>query len=177
MSFASDLKKVLTLNEAQELFENEILRLSTLDVYRSSKKRYYNRINKVQNDVYDHLNRIGVSGVLYLCDDLLINHDEMVVDAIDTSEEYDRDVKFFKWLYFGVFFWCIMMLILGKLLNVHGGSESQRFDSNVDVQTEVVTEQSSDDTIDDIVWNEYRQIYTDQETLNIDQSWVDQSVG
>lgn len=69
------------------------------------------------------------------------------------------------------------MLILGKLLNVHGGSESQRFDSNVDVQTEVVTEQSSDDTIDDIVWNEYRQIYTDQETLNIDQSWVDQSVG
>lgn len=177
MSFASDLKKVLTLDEAQELFENEILRLSTLDVYRSSKKRYYNRINKVQNDVYDHLNRIGVSGILYLCDDLLINHDEMVVDAIDTSEEYDRDVKFFKWLYFGVFLWCIMMLVLGKLLNVHGGSESQRFDSNVDVQTEVVTEQSSDDTIDDIVWNEYRQIYTDQETLNIDQSWVDQSVG
>lgn len=103
MPFASDLKKVLTLDEAQELFENEILRLSTLDVYRSSKKRYYNRINKVQNDVYDHLNRIGVSGILYLYDDLLINHDEMVVDAIDTSEEYDRDVKFFKWLYFGVF--------------------------------------------------------------------------
>jgi hypothetical protein len=34
MSFASDLKKVLTLDEAQELFENEILRISTLDVYR-----------------------------------------------------------------------------------------------------------------------------------------------
>lgn len=176
MSFASDLKKVLTLDEAQELFENEILRLSTLDVYRTSKKRYYNRINKVQNNVYDHLNRIGVSGILYLYDDLLINHDEMVVDAIDTSEEYDRDVKFFKWLYFGVFLWCIMMLILGKLLGGHGSSESQRFDSNVDVQTEVVTEQSSDDTIDDMIWNEYRQIYTDQATLNIDQSWVDQSV-
>lgn len=168
MSFASDLKKVLTLDEAQALFENEILRLSTLDVYKSSKKRYYNRINKVQNDVYDHLNRIGVSGILYLYDDLLINHDELVVDAIDTSEEYDRDVKFFKWLYFGVFVWCIMMLILGKLLGAHGGSESQRFDSNVNVQTEVVTEQSSDDISDDMVWNEYRQIYTDQETLNID---------
>ena len=175
MSFASDLKKVLTLDEAQELFENEILRLSTLDVYRSSKKRYYNRINKVQNDVYDHLNRIGVSGILYLCDDLLINHDEMVVDAIDTSEEYARDVKFFKWLYFGVFVWYIMMLILGKLLGAHGGLESKMSDSNVNVQTEVVTEQSSDNTLDNMVWNEYRQVYTDQETLNTDQSWVDQS--
>ena len=51
MSFASDLKKVVTLDEAQLLFENEVLRLSELDVYKSSEKRYYNRINKVQNDI------------------------------------------------------------------------------------------------------------------------------
>lgn len=38
-----------------------------------------------------------------------------------------------------------------------------------------MTEQSSDDISDDMVWNEYRQIYTDQETLNIDQSWANQS--
>ena len=94
MSFASDLKKVVTLDEAQLLFENEVLRLSELDVYKSSEKRYYNRINKVQNDIYDHLNRIGVSGILYLYEDLLLNYDEPHVDIIDTSEQYARDVKF-----------------------------------------------------------------------------------
>ena len=175
MSFASDLKKVLTLDEAQELFENEILRLSTLDVYKSSKKRYYNRINKVQNDVYDHLNRIGVSGILYLYDDLLINHDEPDVDIIDTSEQYARDVKFFKWLYFGVFVWFIMMVLLGKLLGAYDGPESQGSDSGMDVQTEVVIEQSSDASSEEMVWNEYRQTYTNQETLIADESWADQS--
>lgn len=134
MSFASDLKKVVTLDEAQLLFENEVLRLSELDVYKSSEKRYYNRINKVQNDIYDHLNRIGVSGILYLYEDLLLNYDEPHVDIIDTSEQYARDVKFFKWLYFGVFVWFIMMVLLGKLLGTYDGPESQGSDSNIDVQ-------------------------------------------
>lgn len=134
MSFASDLKKVVTLDEAQLLFENEVLRLSELDVYKSSEKRYYNRINKVQNDIYDHLNRIGVSGILYLYEDLLLNYDEPHVDIIDTSEQYARDVKFFKWLYFGVFVWFIMMVLLGKLLGAYDGPESQGSDSNIDVQ-------------------------------------------
>lgn len=134
MSFASDLKKVVTLDEAQLLFENEVLRLSELDVYKSSEKRYYNRINKVQNDIYDHLNRIGVSGILYLYEDLLLNYDEPHVDIIDTSEQYARDVKFFKWLYFGVFVWFIMMVLLGKLLGAYDGPESQGSDSDIDVQ-------------------------------------------
>lgn len=134
MSFASDLKKVVTLDEAQLLFENEVIRLSELDVYKSSEKRYYNRINKVQNDIYDHLNRIGVSGILYLYEDLLLNYDEPHVDIIDTSEQYARDVKFFKWLYFGVFVWFIMMVLLGKLLGAYDGPESQGSDSNIDVQ-------------------------------------------
>ena len=175
MSFASDLKKVVTLDEAQLLFENEVLRLSELDVYKSSEKRYYNRINKVQNDIYDHLNRIGVSGILYLYEDLLLNYDEPHVDIIDTSEQYARDVKFFKWLYFGVFVWFIMMVLLGKLLGAYDDPESQGSDSNMDVQREVVIEQSSDVSSDEMVWNEYRQTYTDQETLAADESWDNQS--
>lgn len=175
MSFASDLKKVVTLDEAQLLFENEVLRLSELDVYKSSEKRYYNRINKVQNDIYDHLNRIGVSGILYLYEDLLLNYDEPDVDIIDTSEQYARDVKFFKWLYFGVFVWFIMMVLLGKLLGAYDGPESQGSDSDMDVQTGVVIEQSSDVSSEEMVWNEYRQTYTDQETLTADESWDNQS--
>ena len=80
------------------------------------------------------MNRIGVSGILYLYEDLLLNYDEPHVDIIDTSEQYARDVKFFKWLYFGVFVWFIMMVLLGKLLGAYDGPESQGSDSNIDVQ-------------------------------------------
>ena len=52
MSFVSDLKKVESLDEAQLLFEKEVMRLSALDVYKNSEIRYNNRIDKVQNDIY-----------------------------------------------------------------------------------------------------------------------------
>ena len=68
-----------------------------------------------------------------------------------------------------------MMVLLGKLLGAYDDPESQGSDSNMDVQREVVIEQSSDVSSDEMVWNEYRQTYTDQETLAADESWDNQS--
>lgn len=108
MSFASELKLVRTLDDARALFDNEIVRLSTLSVYQSSEKRYHNRINTVKNDIYNHLSKRGVQGVLYLREDLLMRYDddenEEEVD-VKQSADYKWDVRFFRCLYAGIFVW------------------------------------------------------------------------
>ena len=106
MSFSSKLKKVGSIDEAQLLFEEEIKRLGTLDVYRNSELRYKNRIERVQNDIYKHLKQMKINGVLILYNDLLIhdfgdnrNHDD------SNLSDLEWDKRFFKLLYLGVFIW------------------------------------------------------------------------
>ena len=110
MSFSSRLKKVGSIDEAQLLFEEEIKRLGTLDVYRNSELRYKNRIERVQNDIYKHLQQMKINGVLILYNDLLIHDfgDNRNNDDSNLSDlEWDK--RFFKLLYLGVFIWFVCM--------------------------------------------------------------------
>lgn len=110
MSFVSELKKVGSLDEAQLLFEKEVIRLGTLDLYRSSEARYMHRVEKVQNDIYKHLDRIGVSGVLCLYQDMLIStFDDAVTNVESNDDVLERDKRFFKWLFFGIFVWSLCL--------------------------------------------------------------------
>lgn len=177
MSFVSDLKKVESLDEAQLLFEKEVMRLSALDVYKNSEIRYNNRIDKVQNDIYNHLNKLGISGILYLYDDLLLKYnysddDDEVDDEVD-DEILKRDKRFFKFLYLGICVWGIGLFFVSKLVNLDVyktddilvQKQSKLGDISVDANSDVNNE----------VWNEFGEFYTSQETLDEDNVWLSQS--
>lgn len=118
MSFTSELKKVGSLEEAQLLFEKEVARLGTLDVYQMSERRYINRIEKVQRDIYKHLDTIGVQGTLFLYQDMLQPQFEdnsvSIKDQISELErdELERDKRFFRRLFLGIFVWIIGLIVL-----------------------------------------------------------------
>ena len=171
MSFVSDLKKVESLDEAQLLFEKEVMRLSALDVYKNSEIRYNNRIDKVQNDIYNHLNKLGISGILYLYDDLLLKYNYSD-DEVD-DEILKRDKMFFKFLYLGICVWGIGLFFVSKLVNLDVyktddilvQKQSKLGDISVDANSDVNNE----------VWNEFGESYTSQETLDEDNVWLSQS--
>ena len=118
MSFSAKLKKVGSIDEAQLLFEEEIKRLGTLDVYRRSEMRYRNRIEKVQNDIYKHLQQMGINGALILYDDLLSSN---FVHGIDSSEtdlsDLERDKRFFKLLYLGILIWFVCLYSMAYFMS------------------------------------------------------------
>ena len=167
MSFVSDLKKVESLDEAQLLFEKEVMRLSELDVYKNSEIRYNNRIDKVQNDIYNHLNKLRISGILYLYDDLLLKYN------YSDDEILKRDKKFFKFLYLGICVWGIGLFFVSELVNLDVyktddilvQKQSKLGDISVDANSDVNNE----------VWNEFGEFYTSQETLDEDNVWLSQS--
>lgn len=111
MSFALELEKVGSIDEAQLLFEKEVARLGTLDVYRSSEVRYIRRIERVQSDIYEHLNKFGIQGVLVLYQDMLLSEfidDFSIVEVVDDQlGELERDKRFFRLLFFGIFVWIL----------------------------------------------------------------------
>lgn len=118
MSFSSKLKKVGSIDEAQLLFEEEIKRLGTLDVYRNSEMRYKNRIEKVQNDIYKHLYHMRINGVLILYDDLLIPDFVYDIDnGGDKLTDLERDKRFFKMLYFGILIWFVCLYSMAYFMS------------------------------------------------------------
>lgn len=171
MSFVSDLKKVESLDEAQLLFEKEVMRLSALDVYKNSEIRYNNRIDKVQNDIYNHLNKLGISGILYLYDDLLLKYNYSD-DEVD-DEILKRDKRFFKFLYLGICVWGIGLFFVFELVNL----DVYKTD-DILVQKQIKLVDISVDANSDVnneVWNEFGEFYTSQETLDEDNVWLSQS--
>lgn len=171
MSFVSDLKKVESLDEAQLLFEKEVMRLSALDVYKNSEIRYNNRIDKVQNDIYNHLNKLGISGILYLYDDLLLKYNYSD-DEVD-DEILKRDKRFFKFLYLGICVWGIGLFFVSELVNL----DVYKTD-DILVQKQIKLGDISVDANSDVnneVWNEFGEFYTSQETLDEDNVWLSQS--
>ena len=171
MSFVSDLKKVESLDEAQLLFEKEVMRLSALDVYKNSEIRYNNRIDKVQNDIYNHLNKLGISGILYLYDDLLLKYNYSD-DEVD-DEILKRDKRFFKFLYLGICVWGIGLFFVSELVNL----DVYKTD-DILLQKQIKLGDISVDANSDVnneVWNEFGEFYTSQETLDEDNVWLSQS--
>lgn len=179
MSFSSKLKKVGSIDEAQLLFEEEIKRLGTLDVYRNSEMRYKNRIEKVQNDIYKHLHQMRINGVLILYDDLLISDFVYDIDnGGDKLTDLERDKRFFKMLYFGIFVWFICLYSIAFFMNkndFNSNTDGVNVESNV-VQNKPINEVTTESVLndDELVWNKYRGSYTSVEILNGDEQWANQ---
>lgn len=176
MSFASKLKKVVSIDEAQFLFEKEVKRLGTLDLYKSSETRYMKRIEQVQRDIYQHLDRIGVSGILFLYEDMLLSQfidDFSTIDSQDNDLERDR--RFFKLLFFGIFVWIVGLYSISYCMQNFSSKTIGTTGSKTIVKSKTDNEETEMLVDDTMVWNKYRGSYTDWETLNLDEQWANLS--
>lgn len=171
MSFASELKKVGSIDEAQLLFEKEVARLGTMNLYRSSETRYMNRIEKVQNDIHKHLNKIKVHGVLFLYEDMVLP--QFGGQAVtETSADLEADKLFFKRLFMGIAVWWVGLFVMAHSLQNPAPKVEQTVTKTEEIKQDEPTEPSN---TDEQVWNEYRGAYTDQATLDEDTRWASSS--
>lgn len=179
MSFASDLKEVSNLDEAQQLFESEVLRISKLSLYCKSKTSYNNRVLKIQNDIYNHLDKLNVKGILYFYDymeyDNLHKTINNNVHADDGFTESDR--VFFRrlWAFLAVYSLCFISFVIYsnhfvKPLPNNVSRETVKHKVDVSTSTEQTTSKKEDDN--EIVYNKYRSQNTTRKVLKEDEAWV-----
>lgn len=179
MSFASDLKKVSNLDEAQRLFESEVVRISKLSLYRKSKTSYNNRVLKIQNDIYNHLDKLNVKGILYFYDYMqydnlhkTINNDVYVDDGFTES-----DRVFFRrlWAFLAVYSVCFISFVIYsnhfvKPVSNNVSRETVKHKGGVSTSTNQTTSKKEDDN--EIVYNKYRSQNTTRKVLKEDEAWA-----
>ena len=178
MSFASDLKKVTNLDEAQHLFESEVARISKLTVYRDSEDKYEKRVLKIQDDIYRHLDSLNIKGILYVYDYMLYQNliKSQVIDVMHDEGFTKSDRLFFRrlWFFIGIYSICfigfaIYMTHVVKPIsnNVSRETANKKLDSDKQVK------QSGDKKDDDeIVYNKYRSQNTTKKILKEDETWA-----
>lgn len=182
MSFASDLKKVTTIDDAQNLFEQEVFRISKMEVYRNSKTRFDNRLLKVQNDIYNYLNSNNIQGILCVYDYMdYSNIMNTKLTRFEDNDNYTReDAIFFRKLW-------LFLFLYGLVFVLFVGTTNYSIEPNTkDVSRETVLKQeekveespSFDDQYkvvendDEMVYNKYRGQNTTRKTLKEDENWV-----
>ena len=179
MSFASDLKNVSNLDEAQRLFESEVFRISRLSLYRKSKTSYNNRVLKIQNDIYDHLDKLNVKGILYFYDYMQYDNLHKTINnnvyADDSFTESDR--MFFRrlWAFLAVYSLCFISFVIYvnhfvKPVPNNVSRETVKHKGNVSTSTKQTTSKKEDDN--EIVYNKYRSQNTTRKVLKEDESWA-----
>ena len=116
MSFSSDLKQVSNLDEAQTLFESEVKRISKLTVYQQSKDLYDKRLMRIQNDIYNHLDKLNVKGVLYFYDHMQYGNLYKTINnnRYDDDSFTESDRVFFRrlWAFLVVYSVCFISFVI-----------------------------------------------------------------
>lgn len=179
MSFASDLKKVSSLDEAQLLFESEVFRISKLSLYRKSKTSYNNRVLKIQNDIYNHLDKLNVKGILYFYDYMQYDNLYKTINsdgyADDSFTESDR--VFFRrlWAFLAVYSLCFISFVIYsnhfvKPVSNNVSRETVKHKVDVSTSNKQTTIEREDDN--EIVYNKYRSQNTTRKVLKEDAAWA-----
>lgn len=151
MSLESDLNKIETFYDAQDLFESKIFELKKRDVYKKSNKLFRQRVERLRFDINETLVKKGIHGEL---------------------KEYNwfRDKYYFEYLYIGIFIWFILYLSMVLILTGRDPNQISNKTVRNDSETTFITT-IEDDTNRDLVWNKYRQSYTSKEVLKQDENW------
>jgi hypothetical protein len=151
MSLESDLNKIETFYDAQDLFESKIFELKKRDVYKKSNKLFRQRVERLRFDINETLVKKGIDGEL---------------------KEYDwfRDRYYFEYLYIGIFIWVILYLSMVLFLTGHDPNESSNKSVRNESETTSITT-VADDTNSGLVWNKYRQSYTSNDIFRQDENW------
>lgn len=186
MSFASDLKKVKNLDEAQSLFESEVNRISKLTVYSQSKPSYDNRVLKIQNDIYRHLDSLNIKGILYFYDYMQYENIAKSVNlSVDDNSFTKDDSIFFRRLWIFIFFYSICFILLMLYTTHHvkpvdntvsretvkhtksfvDGNDKHDYVANHDDNNSVEND-------NEIVYNQYRGQNTTKKILKEDEAWA-----
>lgn len=184
MSFASDLKKVSNLDEGQYLFESEVYRISKLTIYRQSKTKYEERLLKIQNDIYRHLDSLNIKGILYVYDYMLYdNLDHQIVDDVKHEDNSftKSDRAFFRrlWAFIAVYSVCFVGFVIYvnhfvKPISSTVSRETRKSKTENKVEDKSSVKQSFDKKEDDneIVYNKYRSQNTTKKILKEDEAWA-----
>lgn len=181
MSFASDLKKITTIDDAQNLFEQEVFRISKMEVYRNSKTRFDNRLLKVQNDIYNYLNANNIQGILCVYDYMeYSNIMNTKLTRFEDNDNYTReDAIFFRKLWLFLFLYGLIFVLFV------GTSRASIKPNTKDVSRETRTEQAEKkeessnepqnkvvENDDEMVYNKYRGQTTTRKILKEDENWA-----
>ena len=179
MSFASDLKKITTIDDAQNLFEKEVFRISKMEVYRNSKSRFDNRLLKVQNDIYNYLNEHNIQGILCVYDYMeYSNIMNTKLTRFEDNDNYTReDAIFFRKLWLFLFLYgLVFVLFVGitrasikpNTKDISRETKQEKVEETVvpDDQNKVV------ENDDEMVYNKYRGQNTTRKTLKEDENWA-----
>lgn len=184
MSFASDLKKVSNLDEGQYLFESEVYRISKLTIYRQSKTKYEERLLKIQNDIYRHLDSLNIKGILYVYDYMLYdNLDYQIVDDVKYEDDSftKSDRVFFRrlWAFIAVYSVCFVGFVIYanhfvKPISITVSRETSKSKNENKVEDKSSLKQNVDKKEDDneIVYNKYRSQNTTKKILKEDEAWA-----
>lgn len=184
MSFASDLKKVSNLDEGQYLFESEVYRISKLTIYRQSKTKYEERLLKIQNDIYRHLDSLNIKGILYVYDYMLYdNLDHQISDDVKHDDDgfTKSDRAFFRrlWAFIAVYSVCFVGFAIYanhfvKPISSTVSRETRKSKTENKVDDKSSVKQSVDKKEDDneIVYNKYRSQNTTKKILKEDEAWA-----
>ena len=191
MSFTSDLKKVKNLDEAQYLFESEVNRISKLTVYSKSKSSYDNRVLKIQNDIYRHLDSLNIKGILYFYDYMQYENIAKSVNlSVDDNSFTKDDSIFFRRLWIFIFFYsiCFILLMLYTTHHVkpvdntvsretvkHTKSvvdDDDKHDYVANHDDKIIDDNNSVENDNEIVYNQYRGQNTTKKILKEDEAWA-----
>lgn len=192
MSFASDLKKVLTLDEAQYLFESEVNRISKLTVYSKSKSSYDNRVMKIQNDIYKHLDSLNIKGILYFYDYMQYENISRSFDMTVEDDSFTKsDGLFFRRLWIFIFFYSICFILVMLYITHHVKPVENTVSRETVTHGKHIDEDKHDDVAnhddkikDDIhiiendnelVYNQYRGQNTTRKILKEDEAWANRN--
>lgn len=178
MSFASDLKKVTNLGEAQHLFESEVARISKLTVYRNSKDKYEKRVLKIQNDIYLHLDSLHVKGILYVYDYMLYDNLKYLSIQFKNDESFTKsDSVFFKrlWAFIALYSVCFISfaIYINHFVKPFSNNVSRETINSKKVFDDKIKQNSvKTDDDNEIVYNKYRSQNTTKKILKEDEAWV-----
>lgn len=184
MSFASDLKKISNLDEGQYLFETEVYRISKLTIYRQSKTKYEERLLKIQNDIYRHLDSLNIKGILYVYDYMLYdNLDYQISDDVKHDDDgfTKSDRVFFRRLWAFIAFYSVCFIGFAiyvnhfvKPISSNVSRETSKSKTENKVEDKSSVKQSVDKKEDDneIVYNKYRAQNTTKKILKEDEAWA-----
>ena len=184
MSFASDLKKVSNLDEGQYLFESEVYRISKLTIYKQSKAKYEERVLKIQNDIYRHLDSLNIKGILYVYDYMLYdNLDHQTSEDVKFNDDgfTKSDRVFFRrlWVFIAVYSVCFIGFAIYvnhfvKPISNTVSRETLKSKTENKSDSKASVKQNVDKKEDDneIVYNKYRSQNTTEKILKEDEAWA-----
>lgn len=178
MSFASDLKKVSNLDEAQKLFESEVFRISKLSLYRKSKASYNNRVLKIQTDIYNHLNDLNIVGILYFYD--YMQYERLVRLSSNDGDFTLEDAKFFKrlWIFLAIYSVCFIGVVIYSnhfvkpVSNIVSRETISRHNQKQTSNNSENGKSNNDNDDSEVVYNKYRSQNTTKKILKEDEAWA-----